>query len=324
MSSEQNRQKRKLIIAGKIIFGLALLILLFAKVDFRDFIATFGEAKVEYCLLGFVVFGLMGIAESLRLLVTLKTFAVSFSTAVFLYLTGTFFANFMPGNVGSEVYKVYFLNRIKPGFNKPIALMFLLRVSGLGVLLLMLMAYLPFNYARLMEVMVGEIQFKGNAGTSSLVIASVIFFTVVIVLLVLTIKRQQLFKKIRSQFLRFFEALFSLSVKQYMGIISLSVVVHGLRMLFFYCLIRAFAETFSFHDLIPLTALVVFASLLPISFASLGVREGAIVGGLMLFGIPPEIALSVAALARCPLLLISLLGGGVFIARRNKAELVPE
>ena len=323
MSSNLNRHRKQLFILIKVIFGLALVLLLFAQIDVRDFVATFKEAQVDYCLLGFAVFGLMGIAESLRLFMALKTFAVSFSTSFFLYLTGMFFANFMPGNVGSEAYKVYFLTRIEPGFNKPIALMFLLRISALFVLLLMLMVYLPFNYTRLIELTAGQIHFK-TFEKSHFVIASSIFVIGMIVLLVLMLKKQQIFEKIKLQLLRFFHELTSLSPKQYLAILFLSFLVHSFRMLFFYSFIRAFTAEFPFFDLIPVTALVVFASLLPISFASLGIREGAIVGGLMLFGITPEIALAVAALARCALLVFSLLGGGIFMAKKNKAKQIPQ
>lgn len=321
MNRLQRNYRKRIFIAVKVILGVSLLLLLFSRVDFREFVVTIKDARTSYCLLGFTAVIFMGLAESLRLVIALQTFAVSFSTAVFLYLSGLFFSNFMPGNVGAEIYKVYFLSRIEHSYSKPVALMLLLRFSGLLVILLTILFYIPFNHDKLQKLtsLLQIDPYTTNEHIGPLLTFLLILF-LVFSLLVIFLNKGELLERIISKFRRFFQALFSMTAKQYLGVLLMSGVIHGFRVLSFYFFLRAFATELPFFDLVPMSALVVFASLLPISFASLGVREGAIVGGLMFFDISAEVALAVAALSRFILILISLAGGCVYISIRSKYD----
>lgn len=304
----------------KALVGVALLVILFAKIDLHQFWVAFEKADPVRCTLGFILFGLMGLAESFRLMVTLSSYSVRFATALYLYLVGMFFANFMPGNLGAEVYRVYFLSRLEPGLSRPIALMFLLRMTGLGVLLLLLLSYLPFHVGELAGLLSDRISLRLPGGHPALYAIALVTVLAACFFLSRTAFGRSACEKIGAAIGKFVEALTALSLLRYLGIVLLSLVVHGFRMFFFYMFVSAFGIDMNFLDLIPVAALVVFASLLPISFASLGVREGAIVGGLYLFGVPQGVALAVAVLARFSLLVVSLLGGAVFaIGKRGSA-----
>jgi uncharacterized membrane protein YbhN (UPF0104 family) len=87
-------------------------------------------------------------------------------------------------------------------------------------------------------------------------------------------------------------------------------------------LLRCFGCSAAFPDIIGLVALIYLSSYIPLTFGSLGVREGVIVVGLALLGVDRHSGLAVAAMSRALLLVEAGMGGVVFLARRRQRTAV--
>jgi len=297
----------------KLAVGLLLLSFLFYKVDFRSFVTSVRYAEYGYFFAGLALFGLMGVFETGRIYTALYEYSLSIFSSARLYLIGTFFSNFMPGNIGSEVYKVLYLNRIESGLKKPISLMFMLRLTALLALGFMACIYACINYQHVADILTTGRSIVGvDAGKYRLlVLLSAI--VIAIVMVYLAAKGSHGVERIVSTIGDFVSALKGISVLRICTILCLSFLVHGVRILSFYCFIKALNQNILLPDLILVTAVTLFASLLPISFASLGIREGAITGSLFIMGLSKPDSMAVAVMSRLAIWIVSLIGGTIFL-----------
>jgi uncharacterized membrane protein YbhN (UPF0104 family) len=91
--------------------------------------------------------------------------------------------------------------------------------------------------------------------------------------------------------------------------------MHAMNPLAFYILLNSFGATIGFWPVLLVTFPVMLIALMPISFAGWGVREGGMVAGLGLFGIAPDLAASASVAFGLSLILSSLPGGVLLLAR---------
>jgi uncharacterized membrane protein YbhN (UPF0104 family) len=95
----------------------------------------------------------------------------------------------------------------------------------------------------------------------------------------------------------------------------IGVFMHAMNPMAFYILLNSFGATIGFWPVMLVTFPVMLIALMPISFAGWGVREGGMVAGLGLFGIDPALALAASVAFGLSLLLSSLPGGALLLAR---------
>ena len=263
----------------KLCISAAALHLIFRKIDaaqVADILKSIGP-------LAFLVVALVYIASqlvsSLRWRALLpERFPV---TKLFsLYMIGSFFSTFLPGLIGGDAVRAYYLNKDAKKISITLASVFLDRYIGFVTLMTIGIAAFPLSlgsfagspYAWLMPVIF-----------VSFVIASILFFGL------------QLGKRFRV--MTEFYDYFSLMKKQKGTILSAlvaSVVIQFMNFFMVIVLAWRMGMQVSLLQLAVFLPIVISVSSLPISIAGIGVREGSFVILLGLIGIRPEAATSLS------------------------------
>ncbi|MEM9936751.1 MAG: lysylphosphatidylglycerol synthase transmembrane domain-containing protein, partial [Bacteroidota bacterium] len=119
-----------------LVSGLAIYFV-FQKINWLEVWKVIQTAHPAYVLLGLVFFGLSKLIAAFRLYAFLKAHKVPLShrTNLKLYLLGMFYNLFLPGGIGGDGYKVFWLNKQYGSEVKPTILSLLLdRFNGLSAL----------------------------------------------------------------------------------------------------------------------------------------------------------------------------------------------
>ena len=291
----------------KALISLSLILILIANIDLMAFREALRSADLQQALLGYAVFAGLALAETLRLFVVLSSYPVPFWGAIRLYFTGMFFSNFIPSSLGAEVYKVHLLHRLGGDLARPIALLLLLRVVGMGLMLLCALAYLPFAYPRL-EQRIDEVLAAAEFQNGTVLM--ILIGGAVLGLILLGLPQSRRFLTTRRPTLRFaIRSLTQLGVSSHLVLIALGLVVVACRAGSIYYFARALAVEPRFLDMLLVVTAVNLAALIPVSLGALGVREGSMAIGLAAFGVAPAPAVAIALLSRSALWSVSLVGG---------------
>ncbi|NJD55288.1 MAG: flippase-like domain-containing protein [Nitrospirae bacterium] len=197
-----------------------------------------------------------------------------------LYMIGAFFSTFLPGLIGGDAIRAYYLNKDAKKISTTLASVFMDRYIGFVSLMVIGIAAFPFSFGTFAG---SPYRWLMPAIFGAFVMASIFFFGL------------QLGKRFRV--MTEFYDYFSLLRKQKTTIVSAlasSVIIQVMN--FFMVIVLAWRMGLQ----VPLLQLAVFLpivitiSSLPISISGLGVREGAFVILLGLIGIRPEAATSLS------------------------------
>lgn len=110
-------------------------------------------------------------------------------------------------------------------------------------------------------------------------------------------------------------------VPRLLNLLGLSLLIQVLNVVVIFALAKGLSVEISFIHCLALVPPVLFLSLMPISFAGWGVREGAMVVALGLVGVPANRSLALSICYGLCLVAISLPGGVLwFISRRQKPD----
>lgn len=301
----------------KIIISIALLLVLVASVDIKQFIDSTKSADRYALLLALVIFSLQSIFEAERLKLVFTDYGIKFHDGIRLFFVGVFFGNFMPGMLGTDVYQMHHMHKIRAGLIRPLSLSLFLRLTGLfsnvavGLLALSLSPH------------IGEIGISLHLEDFSLSprLTMILLFTLllisVITLLVLRYNRLRgITTKIRKLVHDFLQVATSFTIGRLTIISTLSVFVILARASSFYVLLLALGTPISGIDVAVVATVATLAMLLPISFAGLGVREASASAMLIAFGVPVTESIAVAFISRCFLWILSIIGGIWFLLQR--------
>jgi len=80
---------------------------------------------------------MQGDFESGRLRIVFSGYGIGFLGGVRLFFIGIFFEYFMLGMIGTDVYQVYYMHRIRPGLLRLLSLSVFLRLTGLLIIMLL-------------------------------------------------------------------------------------------------------------------------------------------------------------------------------------------
>ena len=197
-----------------------------------------------------------------------------------LYMIGAFFSTFLPGLIGGDAIRAYYLNKDAGKISSTLASVFMDRYVGFVSLMAIGIAAFPFSLG----------SFAGSPYTwlmpvifVSFVVASILFFSL------------QLGKRFRimTDFYDYFSLL-----RERKGTIAsafaLSVIIQFMNFIMVIMLAWRMGLPVSLLQLAVFLPIVVTISSLPISISGLGVREGAFVILLGLINIRPEAATSLS------------------------------
>lgn len=204
----------------------------------------------------------------------------SFRKLLSLYMIGSFFSSFLPGVIGGDVVKAYYLNKDAKKISHTLASIFMDRYLGYVSLVLIGIIAFPFS-----------LKFFGGSPYKwvmpaifvSFVVGSFLFFGL------------QLGRRFRtvSEFYDYFGTLWGKP-----GVMVKAVLISALIQLTGFLAVamlsRAMGQQIPFLTLFVFLPIIITITTIPISISGLGVREGAFVVLLGLIGVRSEAATSLS------------------------------
>ena len=307
--------KPKLKIALKIGLSGLLVGYLFLKVDYAAIMAAAGQIHLSFYLLSTLIAVLSNffIAGKYYILIKHSPIDHSLFSLVKINFISRFYALFLPSAVGREVIRWMKVTRNQKGRSAFAASIVFERVTFL--LMLLLCGSIPL------------LVYGSTPGVSALRlhlqpwIILVLVSIAALLLLYASAKVRLLAKSVAARiFKQFYDKLnvgsfidsFALNDMQadyYAGIVGLSLVWQIFYVSRLYMLITAAALPFDLVDIVWMGSLVLMLQTLPISFAGIGLREGAYAYLFTLYNLPPEKGILIGLLFFSQMLIMAIAGG---------------
>jgi len=291
------RIKKKFLFSIKLTISIGLVVYLIFLVDWnRAFKILKGVDKI-YLIIGFLlwVFGL--VFASLRWHLILKDNNLKFSMLKSYkgYLRGMFYNIFLPGVVGGDVIRIGICRfQTDCELGTATASVLLERISGIFTLFI----FLFLSYSIFFDKFLAGINFQFLKYLFLIGLLFIIFFIVLFLL------RYKFTEWLSGKDLNRFLSFLSVGIKVFCSVrLGTLLIVLVLSSLFqsidiFACFLfsKAIGIKLSLPIFFGIVPLVYFATVLPVSLGGLGVREGAFVFLLSIFGVGTTEAITLSFL----------------------------
>ena len=301
---------KALLFTVKFLVSAGLLWLLFTKVGGAKVAELLKEVSPLSIALASIVYLLAQLVSSFRWRLLLND-RFKITRLYSLYLVGSFFNIFLPGIVGGDAVKVYYLYKGTGRGTQALGSVFMDRYAGFVALVsLGLLAY-PFGFRHFggtwLQWLLPAIA-VGFAGASAVIFG-------------LRLGGGRL-KKL-SAFYDYFH--------QYMGrkevflrAVGLSVIIQGMAMLAVYILSRGFGLDVPFLAYVVFMPIITTVSAVPLSISGLGVREAAFVLLLSSMGVSVEAAMALSFAWFISMAAASLLGLVEYLRVKEHGKALPD
>jgi len=197
-----------------------------------------------------------------------------------LYLIGSFFNTLLPGLIGGDAVKGFYLYKAIGKGSLTLASIFMDRYIGFITLILICMAAYPFGYSYL----------QGSHAVWTLPLIVLIFVIASLLIFGLRLGKRMM---ILSEFYEYFH-----SYRNKKGIIVktllISVFVQLSGIFAVYILATGIGEHIPFLAFLVFLPLIVMFTALPISISGIGIREGAFILFFGLIGVMPNVATAIS------------------------------
>ena len=309
--SAEGEKQSLLGVAIRIVVTVAIFALIFRGIDVDAVVESFKGIVPRLLMLGLIFQLLSTLLASYRWYLVMQSLGYSENFGFYLksYFKGSFFNQGLPTSIGGDAIRVLDVARL--GFRKRDAFygVFIDRVLGLvGLMLLNLLANLinPHMLPR-------GIFFTITA----LVVAGLLGFGVLFGLRYLAIlKRWQitrLFHHISENLGKVLADWRALLIQ-----CSLSLGVHALSLMAIFLIGRSVEMPYDLWTFMVIVPPVILLTLIPVSLAGWGVREGAMIGLFTLIGADKVTVLSMSILYGIVLIVASLPGLQVYLTGKNR------
>jgi glycosyltransferase 2 family protein len=263
----------------KLAVSSLFLYMIFARTGSGKVLAALGSINISAFIVAISLYIFAQVISTLRWKLLLPK-GLGIKKLFSLYMIGSFFNLFLPGIIGGDAVKGYYLYRVTGNGSLSMASVFMDRYLGFVVLIAICAAAFPFGYTYLQgSYMAWVLPFT----IVSFIAGSLIFFG---------LRLGQ-----RVKFLSEFYNHFNLYQNQ-KGVIGkallLSVFVQFSVIIAVYILSIGLGLQVPFLAFLIYLPLITLFSMLPISISGLGVREGAFVVFFGLIGVQPEAATAVS------------------------------
>lgn len=263
----------------KLAISAALLYFVFTKTGITRVFATLSGISIPSFLCAVFLYIIAQMISTLRWKLLLPG-GISIRKLFSLYMIGCFFNNFLPGIIGGDAVKGYYLYQATGKGSLVFASIFMDRYVGFAVLIAICAFAFPFGYVYLHGT---KIEWLLPLIILSFTIGSLLVFGL------------RLGQRIRilSDFYNYFSA-----YRSQRGVIGktaiLSVFVQFAGILGVYVLSIGLGQNIPFLAFLIYLPLIILISMIPISVSGLGVREGAFVLFFGLIGVKPEAATAIS------------------------------
>ena len=296
--------KKRLSFFFKCALSAGLLFYLLRRVDFHLLWETFRHVSLGFVLLALVTLFLFHAASALRWRFVGKYLALNQRFSFFwrVYLIGVYFNTFLPGILGGDLVRVFYL--VREGAGKAAASASIIYDRGFGLLaaLFLVLIFLPWEGAFLPPLLRRAL-FYLCGGSLVLVLG---------LILALGPVRRRLSHEM---------LLMLTSVtpwRRFLVLFILGLLVQVLYAVHVFFLARGLGVEGAwgkFFLIVPLTGIL---ASLPISLGGFGVREGTLAYFLGLLGYPTEIGVALGFLVYGVNLVVGLVGLLVYLRRPNE------
>ncbi|MGW8272153.1 MAG: lysylphosphatidylglycerol synthase transmembrane domain-containing protein [Thermodesulfovibrionales bacterium] len=300
---ELGNKRKFLLILAKLLVSLGLLYIVFKKAGLQNVISHLSEVNPKYFFLASGLYVLTTYVSAIRWGLFLEE-SVPVKKLFSLYLIGAFFNNLLPGIIGGDAVKVYYLYKDTKKGAASLGSVFMDRYIGLFALLSIGLIAGLFAFRSLSAV---RMQWTLPLLFVGFVVVSIVFFG-------LRMGRRFI---IVAKFYDYFHR-FARRWRILAAAYGLSLVIQGVSIIGVYLL------TLGINHEVPLSSLCVFLPIIwtvltvPISISGFGVREGAFVLLFGLIGTSPEVSTTISFLWFLSIGTASLLGlVAYFMYKRN-------
>lgn len=313
---ETGRLRRLMLVGIKTAVSVALLWLLFSTYDISDamdriyavdtgFLALAVAAELSAICLATVRWRIILAAMGLRL---------AYPSALLILYIGLFFNQVLPSNLGGDAMRVWRLVKRGSDMVYAIGSVMLDRIIALLALVVLVFACLPFAPSLTEDPLLLRVLI----GIFAVTAAGLVFLMSFDRLLPLT--RWLLPEALIPRLVRLSGDIrrFLLGLSASLPALAISLVNHVILVAMLYALARGLHIKVGFVECLVLMPPVVLISMLPISFAGWGVREGAMIAALGFVGVPPGEAIALSVIFGLILVLTSLPGGIIWYATGNR------
>ncbi len=262
----------------KFIISAGLIYYLFLKLGFDNVMKQLLDAKVDWFILGIVVFTLSNFLGSIqwRMLLKARGIDLSLGKVIDFYLTGLFFNNFLVGYIGGDAIRIYDVTKAGGKVSDAISTVFLDRFIGFAIL--STMALFGASYWI-------------NLFTSNHVLLTIVIIFAYWVFLFVLLFNENLSSKVSWLFRYFIPERLKVKIREiYLGMnyfrnqkklllnVSLiSIVIQSLRIYVHYIAARSIGVHIHPVYFIIFVPIIAMLASLPISIGGLGVRESSAV-----------------------------------------------
>lgn len=301
----------------KAIISIAFVSWLAYKVNWHDVLENIRHIDIRY-LFAYIVFVLLGMAVSAKkwqIIARFKGFQRTFFGCFRTYLTGTFINNFLPGFVGGDMFRAYWLGKQREGYALAISTVVFDRLSGLFAAAVLAIGFSLARYDAMAQssiwtfivvmliVLIVIVTFWGmvwkNVSEIPVVQGIVRFFPR---------KLQTFLGEVRHSFRK--EVLLPTMTLS----LLFNIVGVGIANLI---LFQAFGQSIPAIDFFAVIFLVNIIASIPVSVNNIGIKEWAYYTFFPLILISPEIAVTVAITGRFVQMLISFFALPDFLRRKQ-------
>lgn len=285
--------KKAVILLIKLIVSASLLFFLVSKVGGRTIITNMSLLDPASFLAAIGLYILMAYLSSLRwkLLVPYQS---RISRLFSIYMIGSFFNTYMPGIVGGDAAKAYYLNKelnaagavssaqdpkdVMNPLVVSIASVFMDRYIGLSALLCIGIVAFPFGLGYLQKASVHwPVIWVLPAATAIFIASSLLIFR-------FRIGERFKFLVKTYNYFQFYRSKTNIMA----NVFIYSIIIQLINVLSVYVVARGLSLDISFLLLLIFLPIIILVSFLPLSISGLGLREGSFIILLGSTGIPAE------------------------------------
>jgi uncharacterized protein (TIRG00374 family) len=301
----------------KILITVIILAIVVRKVELGTMLATLAHCRFPLVILALLIFAgyqFIYVYNWGRVLSVLEEERVGYHELFKFHMIGLFYNLFLPTSMGGDLAKIYYLSKRIANRLLTIKSIVILRGTGLltNLLLVVISVAVTSETVRLHAA-------RAFSAASLTAAGMVMFFIVSTLVVPREGKISSVLMKMKD-FLGSPRDVLKHHKKQVVCILILSFVTQILIVLENYILLAALRIDIPFIDMMYIIPLTFFATLLPITIAGLGVREGVFIFFLQRHNYAADDAVAFSLLGYSLMLLMGIAGGIINVATHSKKE----
>ncbi len=286
----------------KLIISLSIIIYIFLKIEKEEVLFLIKRVDYIYVLLGLLLYISAQVLSAFKwqLLSKALDFKYRLKNHIAFYFIGMFFSLFLPGIVGGDVCKCYYLGK---GYKRPFRSIYTVlaeRVTGVMTLLTISAIFVILPIGNVLPIWIRW----------TVIIGTIIILSIIILLPLIGRSFSIMFKSI-SSILKETEVYWkdiNLAIKVFLCSIVFHTIVILINILIALSL-NIYIPISYYFIFVPLVS---FLSAIPISFNGIGIREASYIFFLGFMGVDIEKALAFSILWFIIVVGASLIGGVIF------------